>query len=82
MTNERKENRVNIKNLLQAGHELTPEEAKDVHGGQGNLNDHKTGALRNTSGNDTSQSPDGIVVSSGPDAGGHIRVFDGAHLGG
>jgi len=80
MPNEQKENRVNIKNLPQAGHELTPEEAKDVHGGQGALNQHQTGALRNTSGNNTSQSPDDIIVSSGPASGGHIKVFDGARL--
>ena len=66
MSDEQKENRINIENLPQAGHELTPEEAKDVQGGQGGLNNHQAGALRNISNTNFSQSTDGIIVNSGP----------------
>ena len=77
MPDQQKENRIDIKNLPQAGRELTPEDAKDVQGGQGVLNNHHAGALRNVSNSNTQQSTDGIIVHSGPDSGGHIKVFDG-----
>jgi hypothetical protein len=74
MSDEQKENRIKVEDLPQAEQELTPEEAKEVQGGQSSPG---VGILRSLDGGKTwdatTQSTDDIITGAGSGGGPHVK---------